>query len=144
MEMKEWTVELEGIRQKFLLGDEETREVFNLFEPTLERLRLVAVDTVTLKGGIFAWRTAEAFLLGWPTKRLAATKKNLPLGLELACEKWLPEIYLASRTKAPVRPSTGRDPLDKRNTMDPHNQVHTPYSGQTKKPGSRRDNRGHK
>ena len=123
---------------------EEARELQNLFNLTLEQLRLAATREVTLKKiNDFAWRAADAFLLGPPTEASVARTRELSR-TDLFRRKWLPEIFPAGGPNASDCPSSGREPLDKRNTIDPHNQVHTPNSGHTRKPGSRRDNRGHK
>lgn len=108
---------------------------------TLVHLRMASTKSVLMKkSGQPAWHAAAIFLTVWHSReRQRADPMSRLSPWEI--EQWLPELFPVAPSRATAPKSS--DPLDIRLTCDLEARVYTPGSGQTRKDGSRRDNRGH-
>lgn len=122
--------------------DEECAELRQQVLDVLKNLRLSCDKSTQLKrvrGP--AWYAAAAFLLVWYRRERRAVGVDSPQSLQWFLDRWLSNPGDGAVEPDPVPPSTM--PFNPAFSMPADYRVYTPGSGQTRAPGSRRNNRGH-
>jgi hypothetical protein len=123
--------------------DRVAKQIEDNCKRSFQSLKIANTNKVTLKNnGAFAWFATATFLeIKYPKPD---SRFGIGFSLEKFHAKWLPELYTRPISIGRPKYSTGQDPLDPKNTIDPQRRVFTWGSGHTKKPGSHHDNRGHR